>query len=349
MNAKQKRKALTVLIHHVEPVLRNPLAEIATHVASLTTSAEVMRKSRLDWTVLQKPLVTSDGIEIKTHKALFRSDKQIQLGIVGANFNPLQNAEAFDFCDSLVKTGRMDYLSAGQFDNGRRIFIQCQINRGEGETEIAKGDFVINKFLLANGHDGSLAVRAIDTATRVVCQNTFRHALSSGGTHCDLKIRHTRNMMGRLEVGKDLLSWANASFTEFVAKARDTVKRVVTTEQKLKDFFRETFQVEQEKIAILEKEGGETLLKQRENRLSELFMEGAGQSNPAVRGTGWAALNAVTQYLDHESRTSLRGIDLNGVGPDETARARALNRFESNVLGNNAKIKERALELALKI
>lgn len=340
---------MTKHIYHVKPLLSSPLFGIATPIKDsevAVTSAEVMKNAKLDWRAEDRPLVTTDGIAIPTHKAIVRSDTSSVLGIVGSGFEVLQNAEAFAFCDSLVAAKRVEYMSAGQFNDGKRIFIQCRLLNKDGgsSAEVAKDDVVESLFLLANGHDGSLAVRPLLTPTRVICQNTFRQALTKSANGKDsFSIKHTKSLMDRLEIARNLFGWAQQGFDEFIEQAKATVAKRVSTEQRLKQFFRETFRTP------LIDEDASAMNKSREERLSELFMTGAGQDNPAVRGTAWAALNAVTQYLDHESRTTIRGAEAKTAGIDERTSLVRAARFESNMLGHNADVKARALELALAI
>lgn len=341
---------MTNHIYHLKPLLASPLFGISTPVAdaadTMITSADVMKNAKLDWRANDKALFTAEGLAVPSHKAIVRSDTNAVLGVVGSGFEVLQNAEAFAFCDSLVADKRVEYVSAGQFSDGKRIFIQCRLLNKDGgsSAEVAKNDVVESLFLLANGHDGSLAVRPLLTPTRVICQNTFRQALRKVANGRDsFSIKHTKSLMDRLEVARNLFGWAQQGFDEFVEQAKATVAKQIPTEQRLKQFFRETFRTP------LVDEDASSMNKNREERLSELFMTGAGQDNPAVRGTAWAALNAVTQYLDHESRTTIRGAEAKTVSADERNGLVRSARFESNMLGHNADVKERALELALAI
>lgn len=343
-------------IHHVKPLRSNPLDGVAAGVAGAVTTEEVMQKSQLNWRVNEHSLRTESGLEIPDHKALTRSDDDYVLGVVGKGFEVLQNAEAFAFCDSLVARGKVEYISAGQLGGGKRIFIQCRIVGDNGPAEIAKDDIVEPYFLLANGHDGSLAVRSQTTPIRVVCRNTFAMATSKKANREDCAvIKHTGNMQDRLQQSLAMFGWVEKNFNTFVAMAKETVSKKITTEARLRKFFRETFQVEE--VKILDEEGN-TRLMNRENRLAELFMEGAGQANPAIRGSAWAALNAVTEYLDHEAVTAVRGgkkeSDDRTDEENEALRAEKIvqtrmKRFESNTFGNNAVIKKRAFDLALSI
>ncbi|MFK9175208.1 DUF932 domain-containing protein, partial [Escherichia coli] len=54
-------------------------------------------------------------------------------------------------------------------------------------------------------------------------------------------------------------------------------------------------------------------VEERHDRLTELFETGLGADLPGVRGTLWAAYNAVTQYVDRESYTARNKEPLNSI------------------------------------
>jgi phage/plasmid-like protein (TIGR03299 family) len=337
---------MSIQIHHVQPLHASTLDGISTKVKNAATTIEVMRRSSLDWRVNEHDIQTTSGLALPSHKALTRSDDEFVLGVVGKGFEVLQNAEAFAFCDSLVARGKVEYISAGQLNGGKRIFIQCRIISDDGPAEIAKNDIVEPYFLLANGHDGTLAVRSQTTPIRVVCENTFMMATSKKANEKDCSvIRHTRNMQDRLQQSLDMFGWVEKNFNTFVAMAKETVSKRISGSKRLEQYFREVFQVEEAKL--LDEESN-SRLKSRQDRLADLFIDGAGQKNPVIRGTAWAALNAVTEYLDHEASTAVRGVS-EGIDIAEKERLTKMKRFESNTFGNNASIKKRAFDLALAI
>jgi phage/plasmid-like protein (TIGR03299 family) len=331
--------------------IRSPLGVIAEDVMGSVTADQVMKKAGLNWRVSKQQLVTADGVQVPSHVAILREDTKQILGVVGAGYEPLQNAEAFSFADSLVDQGAMDYVGAGLFNDGGRIFIQAKVHRpdrdgdgGVGLAEVVPGDVIQPYFFLANGHDGSLSVRVQMVNTRVVCQNTFAMALSEGKRRKDscISIKHTKNIAERMQLSKELLTWAGAEFGKFILAARTLTKKNLTTKAATK-LFAESFGVDHDGPAL--EEQGEQL-KKRADRLLVLFEDGIGNDSKYIRGTAWAAVNAVTQYLTHEARTAVRGAE-DGISEERRAKLIAAKRFESNLLGGNRRIAERAMELAL--
>jgi hypothetical protein len=72
--------------------------------------------------------------------------------------------------------------------------------------------------------------------------------------------------------------------------------------------------------------------------LTQLFEEGIGQDMPIIQHSTWAALNAVTEYVDHHRPT--RG---------KSDHDRANRRLESAWFGYGAKLKAKAWDLALEM
>jgi phage/plasmid-like protein (TIGR03299 family) len=329
-------------------LMPDPLTGVAADVRGSMTSEEVMKNARLDWQVAKTPIQLNDGTPVESHVAIVRQDNRRILGITGEGYEPLQNAEAFSFTDTLVEMGAMEYIGAGLFDDGRRIFIQGRINKPEddngpsmGPTEIVPGDIIDPLFFVGNGHDGSLALRCNQVTQEVICRNTFAIALGQAkeNPNC-ITIRHTKNMVERLEKARELLIWAGTSFHKTIEATRVLAKKSMTA-QRAEELFKEAFKIKPP-------EGKEILSPQAENklgRLMALFETGVGNDLPGVEGTSWAAVRAVTQYLTHEAASVVRG----GKDLSESAKAAqiAMKRYESNILGNNRVVAERAFNLAL--
>ena len=70
--------------------------------------------------------------------------------------------------------------------------------------------------------------------------------------------------------------------------------------------------------------------------LLRLFEAGKGNALPGVKGTVWAAVNAVTEYVDYERPTRRSNGD-----------SQVEKRFESAVFGSGASLKEQAWSRAL--
>lgn len=74
------------------------------------------------------------------------------------------------------------------------------------------------------------------------------------------------------------------------------------------------------------------------DELLRLFDEGIGHDDPAIKGTTWAAFNALSEFVDHVR--PVRGTDNLG---------RESKRLRSIWFGSGARLKKRAWTLALEM
>jgi hypothetical protein len=74
------------------------------------------------------------------------------------------------------------------------------------------------------------------------------------------------------------------------------------------------------------------------DELFRLFEGGKGQDIPAIRGSLWAAFNAVTEYADHHRPTRTRN-------PQDAASS----RLDSAWFGSGSRLKQKAFHLALQM
>lgn len=305
-----------------------------TPVDGAMTALEAVRKAGLDWEVQKQPLYTGPdrNVRIKGRFAVCRTDQLDspdggQLGVVGADYTPLQNSEAFSFLDPVVGEGRAVYHTVGSLDGGRRLWLLSKL---PGEIRVVGEDVTEKYLLLANSHDGTTAVRILFTPIRVVCRNTLNLALRTGG---GLTIRHYPDVKERVDQARRILGIVEETY----AKAGESFRRMTKVEMtgvRLREYFGAL-------MPLPADEEARTKVAARHTRLTELFETGDGNSLPGVRGTLWAAYNAVTQWADRESyskrqREPLRTIffgDAARLKEDAFAEASAIVAAENGIGG----------------
>lgn len=300
--------------------------------------AEAIKLAGLDWTVSLRPMWTTLGggstpIPVPGQRAVFRDDAGTILGTVGDDFCPLQNADAFGWFEPLVAEGTLELETAGALREGRRVWIMARL-AGVDPAEIVGSDVVEPFVLMAHGHEGSLALRLGFNAVRTVCANTLAAALDDGdGLLC---IRHTAGMSDALERARRVVARQIEIFRDSAAAWRHLASRTCDdaafTAYALRVFAQVRGEGERAEETGPGAQTGRRLLEQ----VRPLFETGAGNDAAGVRGTWWAAYNAITEWLTH-ARGSAQG----------TERERAERRFDSLHLGPGRKLGQRALLLAL--
>lgn len=102
-------------------------------VSDYLTSAEAIKHAGLDYTVEKRRLFTYDNennaanedtdiiipeIEVPNFYATMRTDTEQVLGVVGRDYEVIQNVDAFSFFDAIVGGDGIQYETAGALGKG---------------------------------------------------------------------------------------------------------------------------------------------------------------------------------------------------------------------------------------
>jgi phage/plasmid-like protein (TIGR03299 family) len=303
-----------------------PWHGLGTVVTDAVTSADAIR---LDWKVNQLPLFARRGegegtsdLPVLDRVANVRSDPGAVLGVVSTGYRPFQNASAFEFMDNIVQEKLAIFETAGALKGGKQVWMLARLPK----TLRAAGDDTLNPYiLLTNAHDGSRALRMIPTTVRVVCQNTLSLALGRAASTEGLTVVHSESLDRRVSEARTKLGIVTRRIDEFELQAQAMARRQMTQEE-LTVFFTQ-----------LVKDRSE----QQQRKLLERFaanFEDPTNTLPGVKGSLWAAYNAVSEFSDHQS--TVRG------GNDTQ---RASGRLYSAWFGAGAAMKEQAFQAALNL
>ncbi len=244
----------------------------------------------LDWSVEKGNVLYTDAVDNQVHhfpnkRVLFRSDNKKPLSIVSAGFKIVQPGEVLEFFRDLVEHNGMKLSAAGSLFGGTRFWATAEV----GEFfEVTPGDKVDSHLLLTTSVDGTLATVAKLTSTRVVCNNTLNISLNDNSNNV---IRRTHKMDWdptaiKLDMGLISESWNN--FIEDVNK----LSTFEMTDSIVHKFFQSEFF--DPKLTANDQTWGTT---KRVNDLMNLYHNGPGAD--MSNGTGWGALNAVTNLFTH--------------------------------------------------
>lgn len=327
-----------------------PWHELGTKLETAPTTREAIVAAGLDWSVDCKPLFTAEGERV-SHRAMYRTDTGATLGVVGPDYTPLQNASAFEWFDPIVTAGGAKLEAAGSLREGRRIWILAQLD-ADPSVIVKQSDDVVRKYvLLSNSHDGKLAVRVGFTPIRVVCANTLAMAHNDSSSRL-LRVVHTSSVEDTLVKVREAMNLANASFEA----TADQYRALAACDIKEGDLRRYVAQVFSPKLLAAKQakanlianvnamiNGGYSPEVSEEEtksivlpKVQNLFETGRGAQLPGVRGTMWAAYNAVNEYIGYERGVSVKDDD----------RATKSNRLDSLWFGTGAALNRRALSVA---
>lgn len=151
-----------------------PWHGLGNRVEQSISSEDALKKSELDWTVIQRPIQTDAQMEIPGYKVNIRATDQRILGVVTNRYKIVQNHEAFAFTDELLGEG-VKYETAGSLQNGKKVWLLARLPENFNIAE----DKVAPYLVFSNSHDGSGGIKVAMTPIRVVCQNTLNLALNN--------------------------------------------------------------------------------------------------------------------------------------------------------------------------
>jgi phage/plasmid-like protein (TIGR03299 family) len=271
------------------------------------TSEVAFKQALLDWEVATSPIyvkgIGDNGQDtytsVKEKRATVRTDTNAVLGIVSKNYTPFQNAEAFSFMDKLVGSGQVKYESAGALKGGKLIWLLAQLN--VDNDKIVDGDDLKRYLLMFAGHDGLNAINVIPTSVRVVCWNTLNIAApgmvrddTSFGVKGNkmknvLRMKHSSTLKMKLEDAQKVLGLVNGRFDAFTDEARKLAQIKITQAQ---------FDSFVERLIPVPITGKDSPQRVKVRAvINDIYNNGKEQE--MVRGTAWAAINSVTDYIDH--------------------------------------------------
>ncbi|MDB5144565.1 MAG: alpha/beta hydrolase [Mucilaginibacter sp.] len=281
-------------------------------ISDYPTSAEAIKHAGLNYHVEKRPLFTYDTenftgdpdtdiiipeIEVPDFFATVRTDTDEILGVVGNDYEVVQNVNAFDFFDAIVggKDGIL-YETAGALGKGERIFITAKL---PDYIRIGRDDLIEQYLFLTTSHDGYGSITAAFTPIRIVCQNTLNAALRNH-SH-SIKIRHTASAVDRLKQAHQLLGVTNLLANE-LEEVFNNWSKIRITDNAVKRLIQVAMAPNKEVLQNLQNGKIDELSTNYNNMVSsvmEYALINPTQQEVTTKGTLFGAYNAVTGYFQN--------------------------------------------------
>lgn len=299
---------------------------LAINVEDCTTASEVMKKAGLDWNVAkcsllaQMPIfgntITNDegfihnGVnyaECPNAYAVYRTDKNIPLGIVKERYTPVQNVDAFSFFDDAIGKDKAIWQTAGCFGYGQRVYVSVKLPN----KIFVEGDVIDNYLVFITSHDGSLGVKILYTPIRLICSNVLNAAVKEASNY--ISFRHTKSVHDNLAIASEILAMTNHKI-ENLAVEFNRMKKIKMSDAQAQAIFANVVLTEDEQFKI--EQTGHTVQQvvlrdwraindagismKKVNVLSEMnnyYFTGIGQKE--ILGTGFGVYNAVSGYYSN--------------------------------------------------
>jgi len=292
-----------------------PWHGLGTQVSDDISTDGMMEAAGLDWSVTKQPMYYMDDLgemgEVPGKSALIRSSDNKVMDIVGQDWNPVQNAEAFEFFREFVDSGDMKMHTAGSLKDGKMVWALAKVNDGF-TIKTAQGEDSVESYLLfSNPHQYGKSIDVRFTPIRVVCNNTLTLSLNQ---NVDQYVRMGHQRPFNAEDAMATLGMAHKKLETYKEAAEYLCQKSYTSEQMV-DYFNQVFPSASDRDSNKSRVAQEVMHTQAGANLGE--------------GTFWQLFNTVTYMTDH---TLGRNSD---------------TRLQSSWYGQNQNVKKKALELAV--
>lgn len=313
-------------------------------VSDCQTAREVIDKAKLNWFVKKCELIAKMPFDLTADNTLsedeqekggfvkegsiyrplpsafstYRTDKNIPLGLVQNKYEVLQNIDAFNFFDDAIGSDKCQWVSAGSFGYGHKIFVTAKINFGTHVNADGIHDPIDNYLVFSNSHDGTSSLTIMFTPVRVFCTNCLNAGIER--SHSYIRLRHTYNLKDKLEQGSMIMRMA----IDRAKNSQELYQSLYTLKLSDKDALEyianfNLTETEREALKNYDKLNGYNKILTRDSymmeatdistrkaniirNMYEYYQEGAGQE--LILGTGWGLYNGITGYYSNVANNS---------------------------------------------
>lgn len=283
---------------------------------------EAMEAADHNYQVKKVNTYLPDGTIIPDKCAMVRVDTGKYLGTVGKDYKPVQPVVLYEMADALMDSTGGHINAVLNMHGGSAYGISLHIAR----QEYLPGDAVSLDFLLLAAHNGRYGILGRALSTRFFCMNQLPSSTKL------FNLKHTRFVENRLDVAMKMLAYYNDEIVTFNANMRSLVNFHMT-EGMMLDWFRSLFPVPRK-----DSKRSNSILENNTATFLNLLESGRGTDTPGLRGSGWHCLNALTEYVNHERPTRVKGTR----GKDEV-------KFESVVFGDGNNLMQRGMKNLLEL
>lgn len=296
-------------------------------MAGMDTAAWAKAAS-LDWTAIKVPALANlvgpqfDHIDpalrfrqVESRNFVVRSDNGYPLGYVSNVYQPVQPRDVLDWFERYISVDdRFQLDVAGALGCGETIWATATFR----DPLSVAGDKHTARVLMTTTFDGSGATINQGTMTRVVCNNTLNVAVAD--KRAVIRTRHNTKF-DAARVGKELAQIAQG-FGQYKAVGDALAQNEMAREETSK-FFKTVldipFEAKPDEVS--------TRKLNQFSALNNAYRTSVTEGAPD--GSAWAALNAITRFVDHDR------------GSDDT------KRFTSAQFGSGANLKQKAMDLLM--
>lgn len=260
--------------------------------------SSALKISGLDYEVQKFPIqfmgkqqVTLEGKEvdaiipfpIEDQFATVRTDKMSFMGIVGKNYEILQNQEMFDFLDDIAGQGGKFETAGSYGTNGAKSFITMST-----EPLTILGDEFMPYMNFLNSFDGSGSVKVYFSPVRLFCSNAIIRSIQK--SHNMVVIKHSQTMRTRLEIAKNVL----LENSKYLERLKEEAEKLAVTY-----FDRDNFEKMIREMYPTSQDNTELVKARNEAQIAHLLRAYDQDDLANFKNSAWRAVQAASDANSH--------------------------------------------------
>ena len=286
---------------------------IGTDIREANNVNEALAISGLNYNVVKQNIYLPNGALVPKKFATVQEGTDNVFGVVGDNYELVQNRDAFEFIDGIIPEG-LEFVKAGTTKD--TVYIIAKL-----PEHYVLGDEFVPYIIFQNSHNGFSTLRAAICPLRIVCQNQFAMAFKNADNF--ISLRHSSSVHERMIEAQAVLTSA-ANYMDTFSKEAEELAMIKLSEAKqtmlINNFFAIPEDASQRKI--------NNMMEKRDEFMVALNQE----DNREYRGTAWGMMNAFADYVTHLNPK--RKTELSEVNRFQTVtlNPQMMNNFRNEVL-----------------
>ena len=231
--------------------------------------------------------------QLPNYHAIVREDTNDILNVASDTYELYSNRETAELVelllDSDVTSGGVKFETGGVLKGGGLVWFLARL---DDPIEVPGDTSPIYPYIsVLNSHDGTAALRAINTSIRIVCWNTWSAAEKEGEKSGRMfSFRHTGTIRDRIQDARNVLLGAQDDAERWAQYARDMI--AIPIEDKQVELFLEDFVP----MPTVPTERSANNVREARNAIKKYYHS---PSCASIAGTAWGIIMATGEYLDH--------------------------------------------------
>lgn len=249
---------------------------------------DVLHQAGLDWTVNTHPayaMVNGKMIEVPNTNVVVRDQDSKTLGVVSDKYKIVNNIDAFNFTESLITNGSVEFIRGGSYKGGKATWLEAKVTTDYNIL----GDKTECYLIFRNSHDGTGSVICMIVPTRVACSNALNLALRNAPRHW--RCVHSGNPLERIETAREILLGGTKYMDALNAEA-EKLNKITLSDAVITQFTNRLFPITEDM--------SDRTKETRDLYRSQLLQVYKDKDDLQDFGdTGYRFISAVADYVDH--------------------------------------------------